>query len=118
MRRDACDEAEWREILGDWYNEELYDLDRKAAVKKLARIFRHPSVNLKPLAMKVEHCPLKNAKAKDKKCRYVKQQIYQSLKFLYLLISQSSAKGRGQVSNSETTLPHCMSRIHQEAKGW
>ena len=69
LRRNACDEAEWREILTDWYNEELFDLNRKAAVEKLVGILKHPSVNLRVLAKKVDQCLLKNSKEKDKKIR-------------------------------------------------
>ena len=82
LRRNACDEAEWQEILSDWYNEELFDLNRKAAVEKFARILRHPSVNLRVLAKKVEQSLLKNSKTKDKNCRYVKLGNFLSLKFL------------------------------------
>ena len=60
LRRNACDEAEWQEILSDWYNEELFELGRKAAVEKFARIFKHPSVNLREGFNNPSHenCPL------------------------------------------------------------
>ena len=31
--KKVCDEAEFREILGDWFNQELYDLDQKTALQ-------------------------------------------------------------------------------------
>ena len=115
LRRNACDEAEWRKMLTDWYNEELYDLDRNAAVEKLARILKHPSVNLRVLAKKVEQCLPKKSRTRDKKSRFVKLGNFLPLKFLYLLISQNCA--RGQVSIPTASLSHGRSRIQQESEG-
>ena len=42
----ACDEAEFRQILGDWFNKELYDLDQKTALSRLISIINSPSVSL------------------------------------------------------------------------
>ena len=42
----ACDEAEFRRILSDWFNQELYDLDQKTALSKLISILKGPSVSL------------------------------------------------------------------------
>ena len=39
MRRNAFDEAEWRKMLTDWYNEELYRLERDQGLEKLAKVF-------------------------------------------------------------------------------
>ena len=36
--RGNCDEAEMREILSDWYNEEMYKIDSKAALDKIIGI--------------------------------------------------------------------------------
>ena len=54
--RKPCDAAEMREILSDYYDEEMYSLDTHAAVKKLINIFRDDSVKLLPLAHDVEQC--------------------------------------------------------------
>jgi len=44
------DEAEMRRILADWYLRELFDMERNAAVLKLAAIFEDPDIDLPPLA--------------------------------------------------------------------
>ena len=36
QRRNSSNQPEMRNILSDWYNEELYDLDQVTAVSKLA----------------------------------------------------------------------------------
>ena len=51
---EASDWAEMRRILCDWYNEELFDIDRKAAVQKLVNIFMDPDINLHPLATQLK----------------------------------------------------------------
>ena len=51
-----CDEAEMREILGEYYNEEMYDMDTHEAVKKLVDVMKNDSVRLLPLAKKLEGC--------------------------------------------------------------
>ena len=33
-----CDEAEFRRILGDWFNQEMFDLDQQTALTRLASI--------------------------------------------------------------------------------
>lgn len=43
-----------RYILGDWYNEELYDMSRSTALQKLIKIFYGPEVNCKPLASQLK----------------------------------------------------------------
>ena len=42
----VCDSAEFRRILGDWFNQELYDLDQKTALLRLISILKSPSVSL------------------------------------------------------------------------
>merc|ERR1719458_752510 len=56
MRIGNCesDEAEWRRMLCDWHNEEMFDMDQRSAIEKLIRIFRDPAVHLPPLAKKLE----------------------------------------------------------------
>ena len=51
---EASDWAEMRRILCDWYNEELFDIDRKAAVQKLVNIFMDPDINLHSLATQLK----------------------------------------------------------------
>ena len=51
---EASDWAEMRRILCDWYNEELFDIDREAAVQKLVNIFMDPDINLRPLATQLK----------------------------------------------------------------
>ena len=50
----ACDEAEFRSILSDWFKEELYDLEQKAALTRLTSIFRSSLVNLPVEGKKLE----------------------------------------------------------------
>ena len=56
-----CDEAEMREILGDYYNEEMFEMTTHEAVKKLIEVMNNDSVRLFPLAKKLEGC-LENVK--------------------------------------------------------
>ena len=42
----ACDEAEFRRVLVDWFKKEMYDLDQQNALKKIVDILRGPSVSL------------------------------------------------------------------------
>ena len=42
----VCDEAEFRRILGDWFNQEMFDLDRQTALTRLSSILRGPFVGL------------------------------------------------------------------------
>ena len=51
---EASDWAEMRRILCDWYNEELFHMDREAAVQKLVKIFMDPDINLHPLATQLK----------------------------------------------------------------
>merc|ERR1719153_1603566 len=48
------DEAEMRRILADWYPRELFDMDRNAAVLKMAAIFEDPDIDLPPLAKQLK----------------------------------------------------------------
>ena len=48
--KKLCDAAEMREILSDFYNVEMCEMDTHAAVKKLIGIFRDETVRLLPLA--------------------------------------------------------------------
>ena len=52
--KKVCDDAEFREILGDWFNQELFDLDQKTALKKLISILKDPSVSLHAEARRLE----------------------------------------------------------------
>ena len=61
-----CDEAEFRRILGDWFSQEMCDLDQRTALTKLLSILRGPStVNLHPEGKRVEQI-LEKIKAKEK----------------------------------------------------
>ena len=62
---NACDEAEFRRILGDWFKEELFDLDQKTALTKLISILRGPSVSLHPEVKRLKQI-LEAIKAKEK----------------------------------------------------
>ena len=48
-----CDGSEIREILGDWWDEELYKLDQAEALGKISDILRNPEVNLPSIASKL-----------------------------------------------------------------
>ena len=61
LRRKECDEAEMREILGEYYNEEMFEMSTHEAVTKLIEVMNSDSVRLFPLAKKLEWC-LKNVK--------------------------------------------------------
>ena len=50
MKTNNWDSTELRCILDNWYSEELFKLDRKDALSKLAKIFDHESVRIHPLA--------------------------------------------------------------------
>ena len=42
-----------RNILSDWFDEELFEMDQPAALQKLYEIFSHPSVNMKQISSKM-----------------------------------------------------------------
>ena len=46
QRRNSSNQPEMRNILSDWYNKELHNLDQVTAVSKLANIFEGPDVYL------------------------------------------------------------------------
>ena len=47
-------DAIMRYILAVWFNEELYDMSRSTALRKLIKIFYSTEVNCKPLASQLE----------------------------------------------------------------
>ena len=49
-------EAEVRDVLGDWYHEEMFDMNQSVALAKLIDILDNPSVNLKPCAKQLRSC--------------------------------------------------------------
>ena len=53
VKEDGWNNAEFRHILANWYTEELYDLDREAALIKLAEIFEDSTVGLSSIASKL-----------------------------------------------------------------
>ena len=55
-RGRKSDAHELREILSDWWNEELHDLKQSDAITKLATIFDDRSVQLYPLAKDIRKC--------------------------------------------------------------
>ena len=48
--KKPSDESELRNILSDWWNHELFNLDQTAALGRLVSIFESPSVYLPPVA--------------------------------------------------------------------
>ena len=44
--RKACDEAEFRRILADWFNQEMFDLDQQTVLSRLVSIFSNPFLGL------------------------------------------------------------------------
>ena len=66
----ACDESELRHILGDWFNQELYDLDQQTALAKLISILRGPSVSLPSVGKRLQQF-LEEIKAKEKAVKIV-----------------------------------------------
>ena len=41
-----CDEAEFRRILGDWYEKEMHEFDQKTILGRLIEIFKDPNVGI------------------------------------------------------------------------
>ena len=66
----VCNEAEFRYILGDWFNQELYDLEQIAALKKLIWIFKDPSVSLHAEGRILDQI-LEEIKAKEKSVKVI-----------------------------------------------
>ena len=60
-RKDA-DDSEMREILSDWYSEELYEFERGVAVQKLGNVFRDSSIGLNSFAFVKPHKKYKKTK--------------------------------------------------------
>ena len=61
---NLCDEAEFRRILGDWFCQEMCDLDQRTALSRLVSILRGPSLNLPIEGKRLEQI-LEAIKAKD-----------------------------------------------------
>ena len=59
-----CDEAEFRCILGDWFNQEMFDLDQQTVLTRLVTILRGPSVSLPSEGKRLEQI-LEMIKAKE-----------------------------------------------------
>ena len=53
--RDRDLASEMKDILSDWYNEELYNMKRQDALTKLINIFVSSEVHCPPLAKKISH---------------------------------------------------------------
>ena len=53
QRRDS-DWTEMREVLSDWYQQELYDLDMGRALRKLVKIFESNALMLPGLAGQIK----------------------------------------------------------------
>jgi caspase-like apoptosis-related cysteine protease len=53
-RRGGCDDVEMRNVLSDWFEEELYGMDQPAALQRLEEIFSHSSVNMKQTSSKMK----------------------------------------------------------------
>ena len=49
-RGRGSSESEFRAVISDWYQVEMFNMTRKTALNTLVEIFEDPSVNLKPLA--------------------------------------------------------------------
>ena len=49
-RGRGSSESEFRAVISDWYQVEMFDMTRETALNKLVKILEDPSVNLKPLA--------------------------------------------------------------------
>ena len=47
-------ESEFRAVISDWYQVEMFNMTRKTALNTLVEIFEDPSVNLKPLAKNIK----------------------------------------------------------------
>ena len=60
-RGDDYDETELRDILADWYEEELFDLPTNDALQKLIAICEDKSVRLYPLAKTLRECLITSA---------------------------------------------------------
>ena len=48
-----CDDFEMREILSDWWDQKLYELDQSEALNKISDILNSPEVNLPSVASKL-----------------------------------------------------------------
>ena len=46
IRGKACDEAEFRRILADWFNQEMFDLDQQTVLSRFVSIFSNPFLGL------------------------------------------------------------------------
>lgn len=50
---DKCDQAELRNILSDWWQQSLFDMDKSEAIDKLTDIFDSDPVDVRPLAKRL-----------------------------------------------------------------
>ena len=66
----ACDEAEFRRILSDWFNQEMFDLDQQTVLKRLVSILTGPSVSLPSEGKRLDQI-LERIKAKEKALKII-----------------------------------------------
>ena len=67
VKEGRCDEAEMRRILGDWYDQDLFDMSPADAIDKLIDICDSDSVRLRPLAKELSRYESEMTKACDAK---------------------------------------------------
>ena len=75
-RNDACDSAEMRKILSDWYQHELYDMGGEEGVQKLVKLFESEEISLKPLASQLRRY-LNKRSEEDKET--IQMKVYEKL---------------------------------------
>ena len=63
-----CDDHELREILGDWWEQELYGLNQTEALRKISDILSSPEVNLPCIASSLRHFFVRNISDTILKC--------------------------------------------------
>ena len=66
----VCDGAEFRSILCDWYQEEMFDLDQQTVLSRLSSILRSRSVSLPAVGKRLDQF-IEVIKAKEKAVKIV-----------------------------------------------
>ena len=93
VENGESNEAEWRRMLCDWHNEEMYAMNQRSAIEKLIGIFLDPAVHLPPLAQKLESELPGNNKEMSGVRKYSAQDITMAEEAAKLLGATTNTRG-------------------------
>ena len=69
MKDSGWNHTELRHILGNWYSEEMFELNREEALSRLADIFEDPTLGIRCLASEIRKFVKKNMSNNGNICK-------------------------------------------------